>query len=152
MCSVIFVQCVLKWIAVQSWFVEDDLNITTYHRTLRVLQWLSRSESKPSYKLFLYVNESFKCLFSFWFCLFMYFLLLFSTEQMLQKAVLNHNNLVKYGILTSNVLVPSYIHQLDTRDECQPALLPQPNNIIRPGSSFKHRASLCQNPKQWDTL
>lgn len=69
MCSVIFVQCVLKWIAVQSWFVEDDLNITTYHRTLRVLQWLSSSESKPSYKLFLYVNESFKCLFSFWFCL-----------------------------------------------------------------------------------
>ena len=76
------------------------------------------------------------------------FLLLFSTEQMLRKAVLNHNNLVKYGILTSNVLVPSYIHQLDTRDGCQPALLPQPNNIIRPGSSFKHRACLCQNPKQ----
>lgn len=50
-------------------FVEDDLNITTYHRTLRVLQWLSSSESKPSYELFLYVNESFKCLFSFWFCL-----------------------------------------------------------------------------------
>lgn len=50
-------------------FVEDDLNITTYHRTLRVLQWLSSSESKPSYELFLYVNESFKCLFSFWFYL-----------------------------------------------------------------------------------
>lgn len=65
----------------------------------------------------------------------------------LSKEVLNCNNLVKYGVLTSDVLIPSYINQRDGRDGCQPAVLPQPNAIIRPGSSFLHGASLSQKPK-----
>lgn len=82
-------------------------------------------------------------------CLMSYFLLYFQQSKCcLRKEVLNCNNLVKYGILTSNVLIPSYINQLDTRDKCQPALLPQPNDIIRPGSSFQLRASLDQNPEE----
>lgn len=82
-------------------------------------------------------------------CLMSYFLLYFQQSKCcLRKEVLNCNNLVKYGILTSNVLIPSYINQLDTRDEGQPALLPQPNDIIRPGSSMKPRAVLCQNLKE----
>lgn len=65
-----------------------------------------------------------------------------------RKEGLNCNNLIKDVILTSNVLIPSYINQLDRRDECQPALLPRPNDIIRPGSSSQHGASLCPKPEE----
>lgn len=54
-------QSVLKLIAVHFQFMEDDdLNIIAYRKTWRILQWSSSSESKPLYKLLLYVNENLK--------------------------------------------------------------------------------------------
>lgn len=54
-------QSVLKLIAVHFQFMgDDDLNIIAYRRTWRILQWSSSSESKPLYKLLLYVNENLK--------------------------------------------------------------------------------------------
>lgn len=41
---------------------HDDLNIIMYHGASEILQWSSGSESKPLYKLFLYVNKSLKYL------------------------------------------------------------------------------------------
>lgn len=46
--------CILKSIAVHFQFMNDDMNIIAYHRTLRLL--------KSLYKLLLYVNESLKYL------------------------------------------------------------------------------------------
>lgn len=74
------------------------------------------------------------------------------SECPLRREVWHWNNLVKHGILTSNVPVPSYINQLDRRDECQPAPPPQPNDIIRPGSSVRPGASLPQKPEGCGSL
>lgn len=52
----------LKLIAIHFQFMEDDLNIIAYYRTLKIPQWSSSLKSKPLYELFLYVNESSKYL------------------------------------------------------------------------------------------